>query len=426
MKYEPELNFMQKILKNSHVPYFLSTNPPEYLASTDYGISHLLIPHSDLLTELKKIFNMCGPNKIYRFSDQFMCHYLILKIPDEENPLYFVIGPYITSRFTKREIRSRIDKFAFPPEIVSQLEDFLLSLPILSSESSLLTLANTLGECIWGGLNNFSVQDIGHTVFSDLEPVAERPDYMEPMDAFLSMRLLEKRYSDENRLIQAVSQGQTHKAEMLISHFSAVHIDRRAPDMIRNLKNYLIVVNVLMRKAAEYGAVHPLHIDSLSSRLARQIEQTNGEEALFRLANEIVRKYCLLVRNHSMKGHSLLVRKILVRIDSDLTADLSLKAQADFLDVNPSYLSTLFKKETGTTLTEYVNRKRVEHGIFLLNTTQMQIQTVAQNCGISDVNYFTKTFKKIVGKTPKDYRNHISPYMREYESGPHLKRRSEM
>lgn len=127
-----------------------------------------------------------------------------------------------------------------------------------------------------------------------------------------------------------------------------------------------------------------------------------------------------------MKGHSLLVRKILVRIDSDLTADLSLKAQADFLDVNPSYLSTLFKKETGTTLTEYVNRKRVEHGIFLLNTTQMQIQTVAQNCGISDVNYFTKTFKKIVGKTPKDYRNHISPYMREYESGPHLKRRSEM
>ena len=114
-----------------------------------------------------------------------------------------------------------------------------------------------------------------------------------------------------------------------------------------------------------------------------------------------------------MKGYSLLVRKILVRIDSDLTADLSLKAQADFLKVNSSYLSTLFKKETGTTLTEYVNRKRVEHGIFLLNTTHMQIQAIAQCCGIPDVNYFTKTFKKIVGKTPKEYRNHVSPYTRQ-------------
>lgn len=111
-----------------------------------------------------------------------------------------------------------------------------------------------------------------------------------------------------------------------------------------------------------------------------------------------------------MKGYSLLIRKILVRIDSDLTADLSLKAQADFLEVNSSYLSTLFKKETGTTLTEYVNRKRIEHGIFLLNTTHMQIQTIAQCCGIPDVNYFTKTFKKIVGRTPKEYRNHVSPY----------------
>ena len=187
-------------------------------------------------------------------------------------------------------------------------------------------------------------------------------------------------------------------------------IEKRTIDPIRNFKNYLIIANTIMRKAAEAGTVHPLHIDSLSTRFAQQIEQARTEEALRRLLNDMVRKYCLLVKNHSMKGYSLLIRKILVRIDSDLTADLSLKAQADFLEVNSSYLSTLFKKETGTTLTEYVNRKRIEHGIFLLNTTHMQIQTIAQCCGIPDVNYFTKTFKKIVGRTPKEYRNHVSPY----------------
>ena len=63
--------------------------------------------------------------------------------------------------------------------------------------------------------------------------------------------------------------------------------------------------------------------------------------------------------------------------------------------------------ETGMTLTDYVNRQRVEHGIFLLNATDMQIQTIAQYCGIPDVNYFTKTFKKFIGKTPKEYRQNI-------------------
>lgn len=111
-----------------------------------------------------------------------------------------------------------------------------------------------------------------------------------------------------------------------------------------------------------------------------------------------------------MKGYSLLVRKVLTMIDADLTADLSLRAQAELLNVNSSYLSTLFKKETGATLTEYVNKKRVEHAIFLLNTTNLQIQSIAQHCGIPDVNYFTKTFKKYIGKTPKEYRDLITPY----------------
>ena len=109
-----------------------------------------------------------------------------------------------------------------------------------------------------------------------------------------------------------------------------------------------------------------------------------------------------------MKGYTLPIQKVITKIDSDLTADLSLTALAKYINVNASYLSGLFKKETGTTLTEYVNKKRVEHGILLLNSTTLQIQTIAQYCGIPDVNYFTKLFKKHYNKTPKDYRDSIT------------------
>lgn len=181
------------------------------------------------------------------------------------------------------------------------------------------------------------------------------------------------------------------------------------------MKNYTIILNTLLRKAAEAGAVHPLHIDSLSARFARKIELAASTKAIDALQKEMVHKYCLLVKNHSLKGYSLLIRKVIIQIDADLTADLSLRAQAELLNVNSSYLSTLFKKETGSTLTEYVNRKRIEYAIFLLNTTSLQIQTIAQYCGIPDVNYFAKTFKKHIGKTPKEYRDGVMAYNRPQE-----------
>ena len=98
-------------------------------------------------------------------------------------------------------------------------------------------------------------------------------------------------------------------------------------------------------------------------------------------------------------------------IDTDITADLSLKTQAKLLNVNPSYLSTLFKKETGVTLTDYVNKKRVERAKHLLKNGNTQIQTVAQHCGMSDVNYFSKIFKKFYGSTPKQYREENKYYI---------------
>lgn len=73
-----------------------------------------------------------------------------------------------------------------------------------------------------------------------------------------------------------------------------------------------------------------------------------------------------------------------------------------------NFFRTVFKKETNSTLTDYVNRKRIEHAIMLLNSTSMQIQTIATHCGIPDLNYFTKVFKKYIQMTPKEYRTKIT------------------
>ena len=95
-------------------------------------------------------------------------------------------------------------------------------------------------------------------------------------------------------------------------------------------------------------------------------------------------------------------------IESNLSSDLTLSELASTLNINASYLSTVFKKETGKTITAYVNEKRIELAQELLKTTNLQIQTIAQYCGIIDVHYFTRLFKKTTGLSPKQFREENS------------------
>ena len=255
--------------------------------------------------------------------------------------------------------------------------------------------------------DSFSTKFQNNTADFPIFSAVPLPDIAEPAISSNYAEALEKRYAIENRYLKAVSQGLYLKAEQIIENLSSMSFEQRVADPLRNIQNYCIILNTPLRKAAENGFVHPLYIDRISSDFAKKIEALTSPEGGVKLQQEMTRKYCLLVRNHSMKGYSLLTQKAVIEIDSDLTADLSLNALAKFLNVNASYLSKLFKNDTGSTLTEYVNRKRIEHGIFLLNTTTLQIQTIAQHCGIPDINYFTKLFKKQVHKTPTEYRESI-------------------
>ena len=81
-----------------------------------------------------------------------------------------------------------------------------------------------------------------------------------------------------------------------------------------------------------------------------------------------------------------------------------LKSLAAMCFISPSYLSALFKQETGSTLIDYINTQRVNRAAQLLVQNNHTIAAVAEEVGILDVNYFTKIFKKTLGVTPTRYR----------------------
>lgn len=128
-----------------------------------------------------------------------------------------------------------------------------------------------------------------------------------------------------------------------------------------------------------------------------------SEEQCVSFAYKIIHDYCHLITEHRLKGYSPPIRQAITYINTDLAADLSLKSLAGQININASYLSTLFKKEVGMPLTEYVNRCRIDRAQKLLLITDLPIKAVALQCGIPDMQYFSRMFKRHTGVTPKSY-----------------------
>ena len=403
MWYQSELHFLENILENMHLHVSLLQEPYENAEIHDLGIRKIIYPEIHYVNYIKNFCSSCQEKIIYKAYDEFLFNYLILRLPEPGN-CCLLVGPYTLVPWDTHMILDKAQEFHISPEIYPHFRDCYNKVPLVTDSSMLFTLINTFAATLWGSMDAFSIKEL-----HNLEPIHETEEkYAYSSDElFHSMDQIEQKYNSENEFLQIVSHGQLHKIEMYVNLINIKGTELRLADRVRNAKNYAIIMNTLLRKAAENGAVHPVHIDHLSSHYARKIELQTSENGITLLVKEMARKYTLLVRNHSLKGYSTLVRKVLVHIDTDLAADLSLSAQAELLNVNPSYLSTVFKKETGHTLTEYVTGKRIEHAVFLLNSTNMQIQTIAQYCGIPDICYFTKTFKKLIGKSPTEYKNSI-------------------
>ncbi|CUH92803.1 helix-turn-helix transcriptional regulator [Herbinix luporum] len=168
-----------------------------------------------------------------------------------------------------------------------------------------------------------------------------------------------------------------------------------------------IVLNTLCRKAVESSKVHPIHIDETSREFAIRIESISSLKDADKLQKTMIRKYCMLVTNYSLSGYSPLIQRIINYIDMNISEQISLRQLADMFSINSSYLSSLFKKEMGVTLTNFINQRKIRFAITLLNKTDTQVQNIASQVGIHDVNYFIKVFKKIIGMTPKEYRDSI-------------------
>ena len=103
-----------------------------------------------------------------------------------------------------------------------------------------------------------------------------------------------------------------------------------------------------------------------------------------------------------------LIFKILVYIDNNIFTKVTLDGLAHTFHYNKYYIVKLFKKEIGYTLIDYINKLKIYYSLKLLNNSDYSILKIAIDNGFYSLEYYSETFKKEIGVSPKKYQKMLA------------------
>ena len=310
--------------------------------------------HDDILN---RYLNLVQEKIIYYANTPIKTCYLNICL-NKESEEYLVIGPYLNESINESQINELQSNLDIDETILIELKKYYSTMPIVRMDR------------LWALCNLF----------------------------------LEK-YQMENELMDAVSKGDFPSAfmahEKIMSNLGSYHSFN---DSINSGIKGITILNVILRKAAEAGGVHPLYLNDLSSIYSMLSLSKNMDN---KISVKMIKDYCSLVKYHSLEGANPLIKRAVSYINLNLDSDLTVTNIANHLCITPNYLSRLFRKENGISVIVYINQKRIDESIRLMKKTDMQIQTIAEKVGINDLSYFSKLFKRQVGKSPTQYRRDL-------------------
>lgn len=389
---------IQKLMSAHNIQTTRVAAPFEGLDMFDYGLRKTLDPMFDWPGFGQSLLDTIPSHSLVLAEGVFELHFGLFRLPDEPDVVYCV-GPWRTGPRSEKSTqwcRTHLDQ-----RCNDAIEEYYNAVRVLQGSvvgSELYAVLSLVEPA-----NRFEIIE-----WHEFMPLNFRPDirfFTEPaFQQDMPASMIEQRYENENKLLAGIARGDTAAAMEAMEQFKRFRIAARFSDPLRDRKNLVIILNTLMRKAIESASVHPYYIDKISSKYALRIENMTSEAEEAALLRDMIKEYCAYVQRYSLKSYSPLVQKVINHINLNLDSALSLKSLAAMCYISPSYLSNIFKQETGQTLTDYINSQRISRAARRLTTSDVSIATVAESVGILDVNYFTKMFKKMMGVTPTHYR----------------------
>lgn len=405
---QKRLDFVRKLFESQGIPSFIYNSDSEGLENFDRGLRKRFFPQESYSLIKDWITRNCNQEEnIYLLEDFLRLAMVIVPLGNDKSDVipsrrrYFVAAPFTFESLSDDDIAGIAQKEGSIENADKSFFDFYHGLPQAGlSRDKFQSFLCALFPYILGKVSMHLV----YHYFGKEERFLYADTKLGKIN-LSNIKTVEDRYAFENLMLDSVRKCDSQTAILAYKKLAQSGIKERSPDTLRNLKNYTVILNSHLRKVMEKSGVHPFYVDEVSGEFAIAIEKCTSNVQLFDLAVKMVKAYCQQIYEHKIAGFSSTIQRCILYIDFHFAEYLSLQAIADELHINASYLSAQFKKETGITLTSYINKTRIEHSLPLLLEKKRSIESIANECGFDDMNYFARVFKKITGVTPTEYRN---------------------
>lgn len=369
-------------------------------SALDYQFRSQLFESFDYPAAAAAVMDLVPEEGVIDFRDDFGLHYLVFPAREDEGGGFYFIGPYLYKDYGEDNYQALLKQHGLSESAIEAVRWYFKRVP---SVGDVISWRHLFCTFLSRYLGNPGLEI--HTVRHDrAEIIREKPSVALSAIPYTSV---EERYATEAKILDAIRRGDISEATYYQNMFMGFALDPRIPDLLRNAKDMVIAASAAMRKAVEQAEVHPLYIDSVSGQILREIEEAETEAQVSALVPRMIRQYCLLVQTYSRERYTGVVRDVLNFVDFHYMEPLNLESLANRYAVNKNYLSTRFHKEVGMTVTDYINLTRVRRSLKLLSGTALSMSEIAERCGFSDANYYTRIFKKIHGTTPNEYRKSL-------------------
>ena len=316
---------------------------------------------------------------------------------------YLYMGPMCSEKRSAMKRRQLYESYGIDASSARSLPSFSLS-----EIRNMILLTNSALKN--GNLENEELMHLNQII-----SVGEKNFYTEQVSFVLKEEAenddiaFRHSYYEERLLMQAIREGRTEDAIRLAENMDR-DTGRLSAAEYGHWRNLAIIGISLCTRAAIEGGISPEEGYRLSGYYIQKCDTTQDPAHLLHYRNRAIEELTVRVRQHLEKprgsGH---VERCKDYVRKHYREKIYLEDVAEALGISPTYLSKLFKKETGQCLQDYINEERVFRAANLLIYSRLSLPEIAEYVHFPNQSYFGKIFKQVKHMTPKEYRDRYTP-----------------
>ncbi len=210
-------------------------------------------------------------------------------------------------------------------------------------------------------------------------------------------------YYLERRLLNELKRELRDAAQETLNTINKLERAKLADTPIRSIKNSLIGSATLFTRAAIEADVPPEYAFSLCDACILEIERLSSIKALQEYEYQMLDDYIHIIHEYRIQSYNKVTIKLIEYIHENITESITLEALAEHVNLSKEYLCSMFKKNVGLGVIEFINYHKVEESKYFLKYSNLSISDIAFLFNFCSPGYYSSVFKKQTGLTPRQF-----------------------